>query len=167
MDPALVLVLQCGLALCGMVLVAKRFAIPMLVRHPLEDVLCLLCLVHSFRYAFFNIFAPGSDAPMWDDPLELGAELASPVLAVVAAAMLNARMPGAIQMAWVFNLVGMADLLVMFPGAVNAQLEGEPLGLMWQAFVFYVPLLLVTHVMMLRWLYKHAVRNYSAQQLGA
>ena len=156
MDPPFVIVMQCGIILSGMVLVARRFAIPMLVRHPLEDVLCLLCLIHTFRYAAFGAFALGISAPVSSDALSLTGDLVSPALAVIAAAMLHARMPGAIQVAWVFNLVGLADLLVVFPGAVNARVEGEALGLAWQILIFYTPALLVTHVMMLRWLYKHA-----------
>jgi hypothetical protein len=158
MDPAFVIVMQCGIVLCGMILVARRFAIPMLERHPLEDALCLLCLFHSFRYAVFGAFAPGNPDPMPDNAVSIGLDLAPSVLAVIAAAMLHVRMPGAIQAAWVFNLVGLAGLVVGLPEAIATQAQGQPFGLAWLAFIYYAPALLVTHLMMLGWLYRYADR---------
>jgi hypothetical protein len=158
MDPAFVIVMQCGIILCGMVLVAHRFAIPMLERQPLEDALCLLCLFHSFRYVVFGAFAPGNPLPIDDDPVSLAIDLTPSVLALITAGMLHVRMHGAIQAAWVFNLVGLAGLVVSLPEAVGAQAQGQPLGLAWHAFIYYAPALLVTHIMMLGWLYGYADR---------
>jgi hypothetical protein len=158
MDPAFVIVMQCGIILVGMVLAARRFAIPMLSRYPLEDVLCLLCLFHSFRYVMFGVFAPGNPLPIGGDLLSTASDLSASALALIAAAMLHARAPGAIQTAWVFNLVGLADLIVSFPGAAKLYADGEPLGLAWHAFIYYAPALLVTHLMMLGWLFRYADR---------
>jgi hypothetical protein len=61
-------------------------------------------------------------------------------------------------MAWVFNLIGLADLIVSAPGAVAVQASGEPLSASWHVFIYYVPALLVTHLMMLGFLLRYADR---------
>src|SRR5690349_225501 len=137
MHPAFVIVMQCAIILWGMILAARRFAIPMLKRHPLEDALCLLCLFHSFRYVILGAFAPGNPLPIGGDLLSMAGDLSSSALALIAAAMLHARIPGGIAMAWVFNLVGLADLIVSFPGAVAVHAQGQMLGLAWHAFIYY------------------------------
>jgi hypothetical protein len=146
---------QCVLGLIAFSLIARWYVGPALTRLKLEDALAALCLFHAFRYVALGVYAPGQVSPVLPDfPVNVivAGDVASGILALVAAIMLKARAPGAIAAAWIFNIVGVLDILASVPLAMIYQLYNEPLGFSWYVFTFYVPALIVTHVMMLAWL---------------
>jgi hypothetical protein len=132
---------------------------------PPEDALALLCLFHSFRYIALAMSTPGQTSPPGGDAavLSLGADVMPAALAIATALMLHARKPGAIQAAWIFNLIGLADIAVAAPLTMASHLHdntfGQTFGLNWHVFAFYAPALVITHIMMLRWLFRHAARQ--------
>jgi hypothetical protein len=147
--------IQCLLGLVAFGLIARWYVGPALRKLELQDGLAALCLVHAFRYVALAVYAPGQvSTTLPPDPIGLivAGDVTSAVLALIAAVMLHMRVSGAILAAWVFNLVGVADIAISMPLAIANQLYNEPLGFSWYVFTFYVPALIVTHVMMLAWL---------------
>ena len=116
----------------------------------------MLCVVHAFRYIALASQSAGNPSP-----LSLGADALPAALALTAALLLHARKPGAIQAAWVFNLVGLADIAVAAPLAMADFEQAGSWGLGWQVFAFYLPALVITHLMMLRLLFRHAALHES------
>jgi hypothetical protein len=158
-DPFLLMNLQSLLGLLGWALIARWYVGPVLARWTLEDALTALCLFHAFRYVALAVYAPGQiSAALPSGPIALIVigDVSSAALAAVAALSLRARAPGALLAAWIFNVVGLADIFMSVPLAIANQLYREPLGFSWYVFTFYVPALLVTHIMMLAWLIAHA-----------
>jgi hypothetical protein len=171
MDPLTVMTLQLALACAGFAMIGIWHAGPAMRKWPLEDALALLCLFHSFRYIALAMSTPGQTFPPEGDvgPLSLAADVMPAALAIATALMLHARKRGAIQAAWIFNLIGLADVAVAAPLTMANHLDSQTFGLSWHVFAFYAPALVITHVMMLRWLFRHAARHESrrSRQLAA
>ncbi len=79
-------------------------------------------------------------------------DTSSALLALVSVVMLRLRAQGAIFMPWIFNIVGLLDWAQAH--GVMAQSFAHPTGASAIVYAFYVPLLVVTHVVMLYWLAK-------------
>jgi len=70
-------------------------------------------------------------------------DLISAVLALLALGALRTGRTGALVLVWIFNIVGTVDLVLALSHA-----DAVPLiGAAWYIPTFWVPLLLVTHVM--------------------
>jgi hypothetical protein len=159
MSPFLVMNVQSLLGLVAWGLIARWHVGPALKRWELEDALALLCLIHAFRYVALGVYAPGQiSASLPPDPIALIVigDVTSAILAILAAVALRIRAPRALLAAWIFNIVGIADIVMSMPLAIASRLYEQPLGFSWYVFTFYVPVLVVTHVMMLAWLIAHA-----------
>ncbi len=145
-------------------LIARAYFAPWLATMSLHSAIAILVVPHMFRHIGMSFQVPalvGSDIPADFAASAAYGDLASAALAVVAFLLLRARAPGAIGLAWVLNLVGFVDL-------ANAlrQAEAIPqLGVTWYIPTFIVPVLLVTHIMMIarlaRNLWRHRPRNSS------
>ena len=122
---------------------------PRLSRLARNDRLMWLALPHCFRHIGMVFLVPGVGgdglAESFAVPAAYG-DLAAGVLALAAVLALRLGWPGAIALAWVFNLVGSIDL-------VNALCHREVIehfGAGWFIPTFVVPLLLVTHALSFR-----------------
>jgi hypothetical protein len=74
-------------------------------------------------------------------------DLASAVLALVAAVFLYYRWGGAVIVAWIVNLVTSLDWLYAGYLAASNELVSYPLGGNWYIINFYVPVIGVVHLM--------------------
>jgi hypothetical protein len=174
MDPLTIMTLQLALVFAGFAMIVAWHVGPAMQKWPLEDALALLCLFHSFRYIALAMSTPGQTFPPVGDNalLSLGADVMPAALAIATALMLHARKRGAIQAAWIFNLIGLADIAVAAPLIMASHLDNyssgqtfrEAFGLSWHVFAFYAPALVITHIMMLRWLFRHAAHHTEAQE---
>jgi len=79
-------------------------------------------------------------------------DLVSAVAALVALAALRFRARAAIALVWVFSVVGIADLVFATMKAVAAEMYRFPMGWNWYILNFYVPMIVVGHVMIIRYL---------------
>lgn len=138
--------LQFLLSVIGVALIARWYIAPRLSVLSTDKALKLLLLPHMFRHLGLVFVVPGLVGENLDPSFAAGAaygDLASGLLAIVAALMLQARWRGAIAVVWLFNIVGSIDL-------VNALRQAEVvpnLGVTWLIPTFVVPVLLVTHFM--------------------
>ena len=155
MDITLIFLSQFVLSLIVVGLLARWYAAPWLAEKPLEVVLMALIAPHAFRHIGLAFIVPALNQPGM--PLEFATaaahgDLFSGILALVVLIALKSRWAMAIPLAWVFSIVGLADL-------ANALRQDDAIlhmGATWFIPTFVVPILLVTHVMVIARLVKHA-----------
>ncbi len=128
--------------------VTKRWLWPALRTRPRADALRPILALHAFRFVGLAFLVPGVVSPdlpaAFARPAAYG-DLTTAILALLALAMLPSR--AGIVVAWVFNVVGAADLLeALYRG--NQTAVGVAPGLQGAAYFIttvLVPLLLITH----------------------
>ena len=157
MSPFYLLNLQSTLTLIVFALMASWYIAPRLRKMELNDALVALALIHVFRYTPMTLLVPGqvsTDIPADVTSTIAYGDLTSGLLALCAVLFLRYRWAGALAVTWVFNLVGIADIVLALIQGVGAGLYQYDLGFNWYILTYYVPVLVVTHVMMLRMLIK-------------
>ncbi len=155
MSPFLVLNIQSTLSLVAFSLIAWWHIEPRLQMRSREDALLPLLWVQVFRYAPLALYAPGQVDPRI--PADVAAavglgDLASAVAALVALVALQLRAKGALALTWAFSVVGITDLVLATMKAVAAEMYRFPMGWNWYILNFYVPMIVVGHVMIVRYL---------------
>ncbi len=143
-------------------LLARWYVVPGLATRPTESALAPLLWVHVFRYAPLALFAPGQSDPRI--PADVVAtvaygDLSSAVAALMALAALRRRRPGAIGLVWLFSIVSIADLIIGTARAVAVQMFQFFIGWSWYLLTFYVPLLVVSQVLIVSQLVRHRDRK--------
>jgi len=131
---------------------ANWYAVPWLRAHRRATALIPLLWIHALRYVAFQIFsaqAAGFDVPDdLRDRIGYGDAL-SAVLAFAAIAALHYRTAIGVALAWLFSAVGMVDLLLAMIGGIQAHLFAKAEGVTWLILTFYVPILWVSHVLII------------------
>jgi len=155
MDITLIFLSQFVLSLIVAGLLARWYAAPWLAEKPLEVALAILIAPHAFRHLGLAFIVPALNQPGM--PMEFATaaaygDLLSGILALVALIALRGRWAMAIPLVWVFSIIGIADL-------ANALRQDDAIlymGATWFIPTFIVPLLLVTHVMVVSRLVRKA-----------
>jgi hypothetical protein len=134
------------------VMAAKWYAAPLMRARSRETALVALLWIHALRYIALQIFsakAAGFDVP--DDVRDRIAygDALSAVLAFAAIAALHHRATIGIAFAWLFSAVGVLDLLGAMIGGIQANLFDKAAGVTWLILTFYVPVLWVSHVLII------------------
>jgi hypothetical protein len=147
-----VLNIQSTLSLIAFALIARWHVAPRLAVLSREDALVPLLWVNAFRYAPLTLYATGQVDP--NIPPDAVAVIAygdfiSALLALAALVALKLRIKGAIALVWLFSIFGFADLVIGTAKAIGAELYKFYLGWNWYIVVFYVPMLIVSQVMIL------------------
>jgi len=155
MSPFLALNIQSTLSLVAFSLIAVWHVAPRLDARSREGALVPLLWVQVFRYAPLALYAPGQVDPRI--PADVAAavglgDLASAVAALLALVAVRLRVKGAIALVWVFSVIGIADLVFATMKAVAAEMYRFPMGWNWYILNFYVPMIVVGHVMIIRYL---------------
>ena len=146
-----ILALQSTFSLIAFALIAHWHVAPRLSKASAEDYLLPLAWVHVFRYTPLTLLVPGQVAaslPAATAATVAYGDLASALAALIAVIFLKQRWKGARAVAWLFNLIGIADIVVSTGAAIGAKMYDIPIGFNWYIVNFYVPALVVTHVMM-------------------
>lgn len=155
--------LQFMLSLLLWSMIAKWLFAPALRRKATHEALFLLTIPHAFRYIGMVFLVPGvvSDGlPGSFATFAAYGDLATGLIAMLALVALRYKWVGAIAIVWLFNVLGLADLLKALPQTHLApHFEAA-----WYIPTFLVPLLLVTHFMMFARLIKErSTKTYEAQ----
>lgn len=152
MKPRAVFGLSVLLSLVSSVVAAALLVGPAL--HTIDSRTALLWLVapHMFlRFIGLSFLVPGvvsaSLPKQWAAPAAIG-DFAAGILAIIATAALAAGATWAIAAAWVFNIVGAADLLYAFYRGARVKLDPGSLGSAFYIVTAIVPPLLVTHALL-------------------
>lgn len=151
MTASQILNLQSTFSLVAFALIARWHIAPGLSKTSIEDYLLPLTWVHVFRYAPLTLLVPGQVSP--EVPANVAniiayGDLGSALLALVMVIFLKYRLAGALAVAWLFNIVGIADIVVATGASIGAKMADIPIGFNWYIVNFYVPVLIVTHAMM-------------------
>ena len=140
-----------GLAAWGAV--AWHYIWPALNERPSPENLKPILLLHAFRFLGLAFVVPGvvsSELPAaFAQPVAYG-DLISAILALLALATLRTR--NGTVVTWVFNIFGTADLLFAFyqGGRISLPATQGLLGAGYFVLTAYVPLLFITHGLVLR-----------------
>ena len=125
--------------------VAYIYVWPAMRALPRFDALRLLAAFHAFRFFGMNFLVAGFVSP------ELSSDFASRVVAAVLAlfsmAALSWRWSIAIPVVWIFNIWGTLDLLNAYYMGVTQLRDPGLMGAGIYLPALYVPLLLVSHVL--------------------
>ena len=155
MDIKLIFLSQFVLSLIVMGLLARWYAAPWLAEKSLKVALTFLIVPHAFRHIGLAFMVPALNQPgmpvEFATPAAYG-DLFSGILALVVLIALKGRWAMAIPLAWVFSIVGLVDL-------ANALRQDDAIlhmGATWFIPTFVVPILLVTHVMVIARLVRNA-----------
>src|SRR5258708_38122787 len=151
MTASQILTLQSTFSLVAFALIARWHIAPRLSGTSVEDYLLPLAWVHVFRYAPLTLLVPGqvsSEVPANVANLIAYGDLASALLALVTVIFLKYRLAGALAVAWLFNIIGVADIVAADGAAVGAKIGDIPVGFKWGNVNFYLPALVVAHAMM-------------------
>src|SRR5215468_6758485 len=123
---------------------------PALRERARADALRPILYLHSLRFVGLSFLIPGVVSPelpaAFAGPAAWG-DLITAALALVALVTLPSR--AGIFVVWIFNIVGFVDLLNAFYTGIRLGVSDEP-GIQGAAYYIpslYVPLLIVTHVL--------------------
>jgi hypothetical protein len=169
MNALLAFLLSVGVSLLSFTLIMVWYIVPRLSKQPRLQALLPLVLLHTFRSAGLVALLPqvtgGALPPGFAVPAAYG-DLLTAGLALLAAFMLRLRPGWALPFVWLFNLVGITDLVfAMYQGAVTG-LPFFHLGVYWYIPTLYVPLLLVSHVIIF-WFLLRAAPSTQAEGASA
>ena len=159
MSPTSLFVVQFSFSVVLSVMVARWYVVPALRKLPVHSALVPLFLFHALRYLPSSAFAPGQigDAVPKDAMAAIAyGDLASAVLALLAALFLHYRLQGAIAVAWLVNVVTSLDYLYASFLAASNQLATYPMGGNWYIINYYVPAIGVAHVLIFARLLKES-----------
>jgi hypothetical protein len=141
-------------------LVARWYIVPWLRARPLTEALTPLLLFHMLRtigVAFVLPQVVGQPLPAaFAVPGALG-DLLAVALALVAIVALRRGWPGALALAWLFNIAGTLDFVVAFTQGLRFDIAQQyQLGPAWFIPTFFVPAFFVTHLLIFALLFAHA-----------
>jgi len=167
MNALLAFLLSVGVSLLSCTLIMVWYIVPRLSKQPRMQALLPLVLPHTFRTAGLVVLLPqvmGGILPLgFAAPAAYG-DLLTAGLALLAAFMLRLRPGLALPFVWLFNLVGIIDLLyALYEGAMIG-LPDFHLGVAWFIPTFYVPLLLVSHVIVFWFLLRAAPSTQAVRE---
>ena len=114
-----------------------------------------LLWIHVFRYAPAALFAPGQVDPRI--PAEVNAavgygDLAVALVALGAVLFVRLRVRGALVVVWGFCVISIGDLVFATIRAVEGRMYTFYMGWNWYLLNFYVPVLVVSQVMIIYYL---------------
>ena len=136
-------------------LVARWYVSPRLAALPVDRALQPLLGLHATRHMGLVFLVPtvvgGTLPPAFAHAAAYG-DLLAGVLALGALVALRARAGVARPLTWLFNIVGLADLVNAFYQGLSHDVQ---LGAAYYIPTFIVPALVVTHVMMVGLLRRH------------
>ncbi len=147
METQELLVLQATLSLAGYAAIGFWFVRPWLEGKTRRDALSILLLPQLFRHVGVSLVVPEVVDPTMPAAFALQTAVGDTLvvgLAWVALLSLRARFGFAVAAVWVFNTLGLLDLLANLAHAVRVG-AAEHLGAAWYGPAFVVPGMIVVH----------------------
>jgi hypothetical protein len=162
MTPFLIGIIQFVFSLIIYSLITIWFVHPLLKTRPWRRAVVPLLLVHAFRYSPLTLLMPGQVNPtittMAKETIAYG-DLSSAVLALLAALLVFYEVKGSKAAVWLFSVVGIFDIVLATSVGISAGFLRKDLGFNLYILNFYVPMLIVTHILILRYLLRRSVSS--------
>jgi hypothetical protein len=136
-------------------LVARWHVTPRLARLPRDAALQPLLVPHATRHMGMVFLVPTVVGPALPASFAVPAaygDLLAGLLALAAIVALRARSRIALPLTWLFNVIGLLDLIHAFYQGLANDVQ---LGAAYFIPTFVVPALVITHVMIFRLLVRH------------
>ena len=149
MEAPQLLALQFTLSLLAYAALGFSVIRPWLQTKPRATALSILVFPQTFRFIGVTLLVPGVVEPGLPDAFARSTAIGDTVTTLLAWLALIALRAGwrlAIPAVWLFNLVGLGDLLLNLVRGVRLQVAAE-LGAAWFGPAFIVPGMLVIHVL--------------------
>ena len=149
MEAPQILALQFTLSLVAYVALGFWFILPWLQTKPRATALSILVFPQTFRFVGVTLLVPGVVEPGLPEAFARPTAIGDTVTTILAWLSLIALRRGwrlAIPAVWLFNLVGLGDLLLNLRRGVHLQVASQ-LGAAWFVPAFIVPGMLVIHVL--------------------
>jgi hypothetical protein len=123
----------------------------------LYDALILLIFPQALRHLGLTVLATAAVDPNfpkeWSVPAAVG-DMVAEILAIACLIALHARAPIAIALVWVFNIEGFLDFLYVIGNGMRLEITRFQFNGFWFIPTFWVPVLLVSHVLIFNLLLK-------------
>jgi hypothetical protein len=135
---------------------ARWYLVPWLAGRVRAEALIALLWVHVFRYVALQVFsAQGAGFPISDGgaaEIVVG-DVAGAALAFVTIALLRNRVRLGIPLAWLLVAETAYDTVSNIQGGVREHLMGAASGVTWMILVFFVPMVVISGVLLAWQLY--------------
>lgn len=168
-DATPLLVFQSVLSLAGYFAIGWWFIRPWLQSKSVRTALSILLLPQLFRHVGVSLLVPEIVDPTFPEAMArqtaIGDTLAA-LLAWVALISLRAGWRHAIATVWVFNVIGLTDMVINLTNGIRLQVAND-LGAAWFGIAFVVPAMLVVHCLIFAFLLsarEEAVRPQARRQ---
>lgn len=149
LDSPQLLALQFTLSLLAYTALGFWFVRPWLRTKPRADALTIVIFPQTFRFVGVTLLVPGVVAPglpeAFAGPTAIG-DLITTALAWLSLIALRRGWRFAIPTVWLFNVVGLTDLLLNVGRGMRLQVASQ-LGAAWFGPAFIVPAMIVSHVL--------------------
>ena len=125
------------------------YVAPRLSRRPLLVALQPLLLVQTFRFTGLTLAADGQVDPAVPTDLLLQAglgDMLSALLALLSLVLARRGAGAAVPMTWAVTVVGLLDFVNVTRIVAQTDLMSFDIGGMWLALIWFVPLVLVSHL---------------------
>ncbi|WP_420316084.1 hypothetical protein [Ekhidna sp.] len=159
MTPFIIGNIQFTLSLIVYSMIAVWYVQPKLKQMEWNKAIVPLLLVHAFRYGPLTLLMPGqvsNEAPLDVVQTIAYGDLASGILAIITALLVWNKAAGAKLAIWLFTIVGFGDVALASAKGIGAGLLDIPMGFNLYILNFYVPMLIVTHFMIILLLTKRS-----------
>jgi hypothetical protein len=149
MKPDALFGLSVLMSLLAFGIVTKLYIWPQLTRSSRQSALVALIAPHAFRFVGLSFLFPGVVSPSlpsaFTTPAAYG-DLVAAVLAMLAIWALHSGASFAIEIVWLFNIWGAADLLfAVYQGQIGVRIDAGALGAAFYIPTVVVPPLLILH----------------------
>ena len=148
-DAPQLLALQFALSLASYAALGFWYVLPWLRTKPQATALAILVFPQTFRFIGVTLLVPGVVEPGLPDAFARSTAIGDTLTTLLAWLALIALRAGwrlAIPAVWLFNLVGLGDLLLNLSRGIRLQVASQ-LGAAWFGPAFVVPGMLVIHVL--------------------
>lgn len=152
-SPQIIVAIQFTMGLVIFGLIARHYVGPRLDEQDLFGALAPILLLQGFRFLGLSLLAPEQVGAGQDmDALQAIAygDLAAAVTGLLAAVAAFRRSPLTVPLAWVFTVIGLGDLALVGITTTIAGTLNEGIGFMWATFGLFAPVLVLSHVYVLR-----------------
>lgn len=153
MNSVTVFLLQAGMSFLVLFLVVRWFVAPYLATQPIRTVMLLLLLPHVAHHVGLAVLVPGVVGVGFPSNFAWIIATGEPVmlfLAILSAATVRTRSSHAVFWLWIFTICGFAyNFIAAFVGIQLGSTLVDKLDAHWYVSVFYVPLLAVSHILVL------------------
>jgi hypothetical protein len=162
MDNFTIINLQAVTGTIAIILGFKWWIQPRVANLSIHKALLPFVFLNAFRYLGLTFMAKEQfyDGFPSDFLTTVGLlDFTTTILAIIATIALKNKWSFAIQLVWIFNIVGFGDLITAFPQFFGLELYNQNLGFIWLMFVTYGLATFLSHIYIFIRLFKNFKKN--------